>query len=151
MLKRYLLMNIATFLLLSCSNVNQEEKIQSIQGNWYSTKNNFYEEYYFDKQNNMYSYDPYSENISHFQYIITKDSLFRCFVHPDLNNEYVFYDKILYLDSTLIKFNKIRLTRLLNTEIGLDSYIQGEINRREFLIKSLKREKKEINNNPRSR
>ncbi|RZS93140.1 hypothetical protein [Aquimarina brevivitae] len=133
---------IVFILFISCNHIKKINP-ELIEGNWSLVRNDTYELYYFNNDE-MYTYEPYSENIVHFNYFIVEDSLYRCFVHPELlNKDYVFYDKIVKLDSFNLEFRKIELERLQNSQVGLDSYLLGKISRRNFLLNSLRSAKQD--------
>ena len=125
---------IIVVLFFSCS---KEKKINFdntlLIGNWSSLENNTYQEYYFDIDN-MYIYDPYAGNILQFKYIVKDNSIFRYFVHPELNNQnYEYYDKIVKSNSShvilgtkkIIKIkDSITLEMLINKKVDPDSYYE---------------------------
>lgn len=112
-------------------------------GNWYDTKDNFYQEYYFDNEH-LYTYDPYSGNISKYNYQLQKDSLVRFYVHPELVQEYKFYDRIIELDSFSIKMGKRSLEKLREEKRTLEQLVNDKISKSEYFQSCIQREQKVI-------
>lgn len=126
---KYLLLVLTTFFFFSCKkkeNISPEIDLINITGNWYSVKDNNYQEYYFT-ENDMYEYSPYSGDVFQYSYIIKQDSIFRYFKHPELKNQiHEYYSKILKIDSLQIKLKTRSLIRLKD-ENTLEMFVNKEI------------------------
>lgn len=126
---RCLKLILITFFLFSCRNkVNVSYKTSEIDfiGNWYSIKNNTYQEFYFT-ENTMYGYSPYSGDIYQYSYIIKRDSIFRYFIHPELKNQtHEYFSKILKKELLQIKLTSRTLIRL-EDENTLEMYINKKL------------------------
>lgn len=128
---KYLILILISLLVFSCKgkdNIDSDLDRINIMGNWYSIKNNNYQEYYFD-ENGMYVYSPYSGDVLEYNYTIKHDTIFRYFKHPELKNQvYEYYNKILKTDSLRIELNTRSLIKL-NNENTLEMFINKDIDR----------------------
>jgi|SRR5690606_15487589 len=131
---KYLVFTLLSVVLFSCKkNDNNNQNINSVDiiGNWYSVKDNNYQEYYFTK-NKMYEYSPYSGDVLEFNYIIKHNSIYRYFNHPELkNHSYDFYDNILQIDSLHVKLKTKSLIKL-NKKNTLQMFLEKKIDYKTF-------------------
>ncbi len=136
---KYYWLILVAILFFSC---NKEEKNNFnndlLKGNWSSLNNNTYQEYYFDSDD-MYIYDPYAGNIFQFKYIIKGNSIYRYFVHPELENKnYEYYDKIIKFDSSVIDLEKKKIVKVKDS-ITLEKFINSKVNHDSYYESCIKR------------
>lgn len=131
---KYLLLIFTVFFFFSCKkkdSINPSIDQVNMTGNWYSIKNNNYQEYYFTKDE-MYEYSPYSGDIFQYNYIIKQDSIFRYFKHPELKNQtHEYYNKILKTDSLQIKLETRSLIKL-NNQNTLEMFVNKDIDHKTY-------------------
>ncbi|MBG6130734.1 hypothetical protein IWQ47_002198 [Aquimarina sp. EL_43] len=141
---KYIKITILVVLFFSC---NKEKEYNSdnvlVVGNWYDLKKESYQEYYFDDKS-MYTYDPYSGNVSEYHYITRNDSIFRYFVHPELSSEYKFYDRIIEQGSLQIKLENTTLIKVKEDSNTLEMFINNKIDEKKYYTSCMDREKNTI-------
>jgi len=127
---KYISLVIIIFFFISCKKEKSIDLIDLL-GNWSSTENGVYQEYFFT-ESNMYVYRPESGDIFEYNYLIQNDSISRYLKHLDLKDKpHKYYDRIIKTDSLQIILS-FRILNRLNDENTLEMYLNKEISHKTY-------------------